>query len=82
MAVSDGVAQQVPAVPQMAKQIDLNKATDAQLKTLPGLGSDGGQEDQDGEAVQAGRGPEEGRAGARFRAGQEPRHGGALTHLA
>ena len=37
-------AQQAPAVPgaiqQMAKQIDLNKATDAQLKSLPGLNTD------------------------------------------
>lgn len=47
MAVSDGIAQQAPAVPkagaavsQTAKQIDLNKATDAQLKALPGLNND------------------------------------------
>jgi DNA uptake protein ComE-like DNA-binding protein len=43
---SDGAAQQTPAVPkagavqQAIKQIDLNKATDAQLKSLPGLNSD------------------------------------------
>jgi DNA uptake protein ComE-like DNA-binding protein len=43
---SDAAAQQAPAVPkagavqQLAKQIDLNKATDAQLKSLPGLNSD------------------------------------------
>jgi DNA uptake protein ComE-like DNA-binding protein len=37
-----GAAQQTPTLPgalQMAK-IDLNKATDAQLKALPGLNSD------------------------------------------
>jgi DNA uptake protein ComE-like DNA-binding protein len=41
---SDGAAQQAPAVPgavqQLAKQIDVNKATDAQLKPLPGLNRD------------------------------------------
>jgi len=41
---SDGAAQQAPAVPgavqQLIKQIDLNKATDAQLKALPGLNND------------------------------------------
>jgi DNA uptake protein ComE-like DNA-binding protein len=41
---SVGDAQQAPAVPgaiqQMAQKIDLNKATDAQLKSLPGLNSD------------------------------------------
>src|SRR5262245_844714 len=41
---SEGAAQQTPAVPgavqQMAKKVDLNKATDAQLKSLPGLNSD------------------------------------------
>jgi DNA uptake protein ComE-like DNA-binding protein len=47
LVVSDGVAQQTPAIPkagdaikQAVKQIDLNKATDAQLKSLPGLSSD------------------------------------------
>jgi DNA uptake protein ComE-like DNA-binding protein len=39
-----GDAQQAPAVPgavkQMAQKVDLNKATDAQLKSLPGLNSD------------------------------------------
>ncbi|MGH7359300.1 MAG: ComEA family DNA-binding protein [Candidatus Rokuibacteriota bacterium] len=46
LVVSDGVAQQTPAIPkagdaikQMAK-LDLNKATDAQLKALPGLSGD------------------------------------------
>src|SRR5262249_45060288 len=41
---SEGAAQQTPAVPkavqQATKQIDLNKAPDAQLKSLPGLNSD------------------------------------------
>jgi len=41
---SDGAAQQAPAVPgavqQLAKQIDLNKTTDAQLESLPGLNND------------------------------------------
>jgi len=47
MGVSDGIAQQAPAVPKagaavppVAKQVDLNKATDAQLKALPGLNND------------------------------------------
>ena len=89
MAVSDGIAQQAPAVPsagaavpQVTRQVDLNKATDAQLKAPPGLKQRRlGEEDQGGAAVQAGRRPEEGRAGARLRTGQESRHGDALTRI-
>jgi DNA uptake protein ComE-like DNA-binding protein len=46
LVASDSAGQQTPPVPgagtiqQMAKKIDLNKATDAELKSLPSLNSD------------------------------------------